>query len=76
MDSENFRNAMMELTEMRPFRIFTIALLNGRRLEVDHARALNFRDGTAVLLLPGGIPIIFDHQSLNCIIVASASEAA
>ena len=75
MDAENFRNALTELTEMRPFRIFTIELMNGRRLEVDHARAVTFRDGTAVLLLPGGIPIIFDHQSLNSIIVASASEA-
>lgn len=76
MDADNFRNTMTELTEIRPFRIFTIELLNGRRIEVDHPRAVNFRDGTAVFLLPGGIPIIFDHQSLNSIVVAPASTEA
>jgi hypothetical protein len=40
---------------------------------VDHPGALVVRDGVAVLLAPGGIPIWFDHESVNQIIGATAN---
>jgi len=46
------------------FHPFTIALQNGDRFEVDHADALVIRDGTAVYLAPGGVPVVFDHEAL------------
>ena len=50
-------------------------MVGGRRVEVDHAPALVSRDGVAVYLAPGGIPIWFDHESVTAIIgdVAGAS---
>jgi hypothetical protein len=65
MTSENFENTLDELIERKPFRIFTVELHGGRRFEIDHPKALNYRYGVAVFLAPGGIPIIFDHDSTN-----------
>ncbi len=45
-------------------------------IQIDHARALIVRDGAAVFLGPGGIPHLFDHESVNQIIVAPANTAA
>jgi hypothetical protein len=51
--------------ERRPFRPFTVALVNGDRFEVDHAKALVFRDGVAVYVAAGGVPVIFDHEGVS-----------
>jgi hypothetical protein len=40
---------------------------------VDHPGALVVRDGVAVFLSLGGMPIWFDHASVNQIIGAAAS---
>jgi hypothetical protein len=40
----------------RPFRPFTVALVNGDRFEVDYPKALVFRDGAAVYVASGGRP--------------------
>ena len=40
---------------------------------MDDPWALIFRDGVAVFLAPGGVPIWFDHDSVNQIIDAPAS---
>ena len=52
---------------VKPFRAFTVELNGGRRFEIDHL-ALVIRDGVAVFLAPGGMPIWFDHDSVNQII--------
>jgi hypothetical protein len=43
---------------------------------VDHPGALVVRDGGAVFLAPGGVPVRFDHDSVNQIVGASANELA
>jgi hypothetical protein len=75
MTAENFDQVLDGLRRLRPFRVFTVELNGGQRFEVDHPEALVVRDGVAVFLAPGGIPIWFDHESVNQIIGAPASTS-
>ena len=75
MTAENFENVLHGLQEIRPFRVFTVELHGGRRFEVDHPGAFFVRDGVAVFLAPGGIPILFDHDSVVSFITAPASSS-
>jgi hypothetical protein len=72
MTSDNFANVLEGLKQRQPFHVFTVELLGGRRFEVDHPGALVVRDGVAVFLAPGGVPIWFGHESVNQIIGAPA----
>ena len=51
--------------ERRPFKPFTVVLISGRQFEVDHPGALVHRDGVAIYVAPGGVPIIFDHEGVE-----------
>ena len=68
MTSENFDHVLQALNQRQPFRVFTVELQGGHRFEVDHPRAMVVRDGVAVFIAPGGVPIWFDHESVNQII--------
>ena len=74
MTADNFANVLEGLRQLQPFRVFTVELHGGRRFEVDHPGALVVRDGVAVFLAPGGVPIWFDHESVNQIIGAPADS--
>jgi hypothetical protein len=74
MTAENFTSVLEGLRQLQPFRVFTVELHGGKRFEVDHPGALVVRDGVAVFLAPGGVPIWFDHDSVNQIIGAQASQ--
>jgi len=73
MTAENFDNIFQTLQRQHPFQVFTVELHGGERFEVDHANAMVVRDGVAVVLAPGGIPIWFDHDSVNQVIGATAN---
>ena len=73
MTAENFDRVLTGLTQHKPFRVFTVELHGGERFEVDGPGALVVRDGVAVFLAPGGIPIWFDHESVNQFIGAPAN---
>ncbi len=73
MTADNFTNVLEGLKQRQPFAVFTVELHGGRRFEVDHPGALVVRDGVAVFIAPGGIPIWFDHESVNQIIGAPAN---
>jgi hypothetical protein len=73
MTAENFDHALRALQDRRPFRVFTVELHGGERFEVDAPNALVVRDGVAVFVAPGGIPRLFDHESVNRLIAADAS---
>jgi hypothetical protein len=75
MTSENFDRVLNGLADRKPFQVFTVELHGGKRFEVDHPRALVVRDGVAVFIAPGGVPIWFDHDSVNQIIAAPASNS-
>ena len=76
MTLEYFEETLTTSLDMRPFQVFTIELLNGRRLEVDHPSVFAFRGGTASMLLPGSVPVIFDCTSVAAVIRTGASAAA
>ena len=76
MTAENFTNVLDTLLDRHPFRVFTVELHGGKQFEVDHARAMVIREGVAVFIAPGGIPIWFDHESVSQIIGAEAGSAA
>jgi hypothetical protein len=42
-----------------------VALVNGDRFEVDRPDALVVRDGVAVYVAPGGVPVLFDYEGVN-----------
>jgi hypothetical protein len=74
MTAEHFDHILQGLQQREPFQVFTVELHGGRRFEVDHPRALVVRDGVAVFIAPGGVPVWFDHDSVNQIVGALAQE--
>ena len=76
MSAENFDMLLSGLLDITPFRVFTVELHGGKRFEVDHPRAMVIRDGVAVFLAPGGVPIWFDHDSVNQVIGDTSNSVA
>jgi hypothetical protein len=68
MDRETFDATIRTFKHRAPFRPFTVSLVNGERLEVDHPDAVVVRDGVAIFVGPGGIPSIFDHEGVAQVI--------
>lgn len=68
MTTENFANALQALRQRKPFRPFTVELVSGDRFEVDFPDALVVRDGVAVFVGPGGVPVLFDHEGVSQLI--------
>jgi hypothetical protein len=73
MTAETLINVLSALRHSEPFRVFTVELHGGHQMEVDRPSALIVRDGVAVYIAPGGVPIWFDHESVNRIIGAGVS---
>jgi hypothetical protein len=65
MTADNFNQTLTAFQQRSPFRPFTVVLASGTRFEIDHPGALVFRDGVAVFVGPGGIPVIFDHEGVE-----------
>jgi len=68
MEAENFDRTLGAFKGRIPFRPFAVALVNGDRFEVDHPDALVVRDGVAVYIGAGGVPVLFDHEGVNQVI--------
>ncbi len=68
MEAENFDGTLGAFKGRKPFRPFTVALVDGDRFEVDHPDALVVRDGVAVYIRPGGVPVLFDHEGVSQIV--------
>lgn len=75
MDRETFDNTLRTLTQSRPFRPFTLAMVNGDRLEVDFPNAVAFRDGTALYIAPTRVPVWFDHEGVSQVIGELAGQS-
>ena len=65
MTADNFDQTLQAFTERSPFRPFTVVLLSGKQFEVDRPRAMVQRDGVAIFVGPGGVPIVFDHEGVE-----------
>lgn len=68
MDATHFDQTLTTFKRRTPFRPFTVALVNGDRVEVDHPDALAIRDGIALFAAPGGVPVVFDHEGVSQVI--------
>lgn len=68
MTPANFDNALKALRQRKPFRPFTVELVSGDRFEVDFPDALVIREGVAVFIGPGGVPVLFDHEGVSQLI--------
>jgi hypothetical protein len=75
MTIESFEGFLEAFVSRKPFKAITVELHNGNRFEVDHPRAILWRDGNAIFAAPGHIPIYFDHEAVVQIIDAPATEA-
>ena len=76
MTAEHFDYLLTSLAEREKFHPFTVELVGGHQFEVDHPRAMVVRDGVAVYLKPGGIPVWFDHDSVTQIVDDIAGKSA
>ncbi len=76
MTAENFDALLKGMLTRQPFRVFTVELNGGKRFEIDHALATVVRDGIAVFVAPGGVPVWFDHDSVLRVIEAGAESEA
>ena len=76
MTLDNFETFVNQFLSNRPFQVFVVELHGGIRYEVDHPTALSYRDGRAAFLLPGGGPVVFDHDSVNQMYLGTASDLA
>ena len=65
MDTGNFERSLRAFQRRRPFQPFTVALVNGDVFQVDHPEALVIRAGIAVFIDEGGVPTLFDHESVS-----------
>jgi hypothetical protein len=65
MDRDTFDGTIRTCKHRTPFRPFTVALVNGDRFEVDRPDALVVRDGVALFVGPGGVPVVFDHEGVS-----------
>jgi hypothetical protein len=75
MTPDNFQVLLEAHLARSPFKPFTVELHGGRRFEVDHPRAMVMRDGSAVYIAPGGVPIWFDHERVTTIFGDTADAA-
>jgi hypothetical protein len=68
MDRDTFTATVGAFQTHKPFKPFTVALVDGDRYEVDRSNVLALGDGAAVLLAPGNVPVFFDHEGVSQII--------
>lgn len=68
MDRNTFIATIQSLQDRRPFKPFTVALVNGDRYEVDRPNILAVGEGIAILISPGAVPVFFDHEGVSQVI--------
>ena len=73
MDRDTFDSTLRAFKHRTPFRPFTLAMVNGDRLEVDHPDAVAIRDGVGLFAGPGGVPAVFDHEGV-CEVIGDLAE--
>ena len=68
MDQETFTATILALQTRRPFKPFTVALVDGDRYEVDRPNILAVGERIAILVAPGDVPVYFDQEGVSQII--------
>jgi hypothetical protein len=70
MRKEAFERSLKAMVKRTPFRPFTVELVSGDRVKVDHPEALVLRAGVAVFVSAAGVPTLFDHEGVSQLIGA------
>ena len=65
MTSSAFERSLRAFQRRQPYQPFTVALVNGDRVQVDHPEALVVRGGIAVYIDAAGVPSLFDHEGVS-----------
>lgn len=68
MDRESFTATIEALQNMRPFKPFTVTLVDGDRYEVDRPNILALGEGIAILVAPGDVQVFLDHEGVSQVI--------
>ena len=68
MDRESFTATIQALQSRRPFKPFTVVLVDGDRYEVERPNILALGEGIAIMVAPGDVPVFFDHESVSQVI--------
>ena len=68
MDRESFAATIQALQNRRPFKPFTVVLVDGDRYEVERPNILALGEGIAIMVAPGDVPVFFDHESVSQVI--------
>jgi hypothetical protein len=76
MTAENFDGALRSFQRRTPFKPFTVERVSGDRFQVDHPEALLFREGVAVFVAKGAVPVIFDHESVSQVLGEPIQQSA
>lgn len=68
MERRDFTDTILAFKRRKPFHPFTVAMVDGDKLEIDYPDGLAIRDGLAVYVAPGSIPHFLDHEGVSRII--------
>ena len=75
MEREHFDRTLRAFQQRRPFRSFTVELVSGAQIQVDHPEAMVLRGGVGVYISQDGVPTILDHEGVARVI-GEASQPA
>jgi hypothetical protein len=75
VERDNFEKSLRAFQRCRPFQSFTVELVSGDRIQVDHPEAMVIRSGVAVYVSSEGVPSILDHLGVSQIIGESKQMA-
>ena len=75
MTTDHFEKVLRAMIRRKPFKPFTVQMHGGQRFEIDHPEATVMREGVAIFIAPGFVPIYFDHDSVVEIIDVPAHAA-
>jgi len=68
MTREHFEQVLRAFQTRAPFRSFTVELVSGDRIRVDHPEAMALRGGVAVYIDRDGAPTFLDHEGVSQVI--------
>ena len=76
MDRETFTETIRAFRNRAPFKPFTVVTVSGNRYEVDFPDALAVREGLAIFVGPGRVPVFFDNEGVSEVIGDLAGRGA
>jgi hypothetical protein len=76
MRAEPFETTIRTFQKRTPFQAYSVELVSGDRVRVDHPEALVMRGGVGVFVSADGAPAIFNHQGVSQIIATPTDTAA